>query len=130
MATIKQKRAVKKIVENRGNISKGMREAGYSKATAKNPKNLTESKSWEKLMGEYLPDEDLTKKHQELLNATRLEHMVFPINTKDKNCDCPYIMEDDQGDELLFRVKSGSEKMFNTPLALDSHFLEINNFGH
>jgi len=31
MATLKQKKAVEKIVENRGNISRAMLEAGYRK---------------------------------------------------------------------------------------------------
>ena len=50
MATIKQKTAFNKIVENRGNISKTMREVGYSKKTAKNPKNLTQSIGWQELL--------------------------------------------------------------------------------
>ena len=53
MATIKQKDAVGKLVENRGNISKAMRDAGYADKTAKNPKNLTESKGFEELCEEY-----------------------------------------------------------------------------
>ena len=56
MATIKQKKALDKIVENRGNISKSMREVGYSKKTAKNPKNLTESKGWQELLEEIKDD--------------------------------------------------------------------------
>lgn len=69
MATLKQKKAVEKIVENHGNVSKGMREAGYDKNTAKNPKNLTESKGWQELMEQYLPDKLLAKKHKELLTV-------------------------------------------------------------
>jgi hypothetical protein len=58
MATEKQKMAVDRIVENRGNISKSMREAGYDDTTAKNPKNLTESKGYKELCEEYgLTDE-------------------------------------------------------------------------
>lgn len=67
MATEKQKKAIKNVVENRGNISKAMRDAGYSKKSAKNPKNLTESKSWNQLMDKYLPDKLLAEKHKELL---------------------------------------------------------------
>lgn len=47
--TNKQKESLKNFVENRGNISRAMREAGYQEATAKNPKNLTESKGWQEL---------------------------------------------------------------------------------
>jgi hypothetical protein len=56
MATVKQRKAADKIVENRGNVSKSMREAGYSEKSAKNPKNLTESKGFQELLDELLPD--------------------------------------------------------------------------
>lgn len=52
MPTIRQRKAVDKIVENRGNISKAMIEAGYDETTAKNPKNLTESKGFKQLLEE------------------------------------------------------------------------------
>ncbi len=45
----KQKKAVNNIIENRGNVSKSMRDAGYTDATAKNPSNLTDSKGFEQL---------------------------------------------------------------------------------
>lgn len=50
MATVRQKLAVKKIIENHGNVSKSMREVGYSTETAKVPSNLTESKGFQELM--------------------------------------------------------------------------------
>ena len=68
MATLKQQRTLEKIVENRGNISKSMREAGYSRATAKNPKNLTQSKSWQELVEEYLPDRKIAEIHSRFLD--------------------------------------------------------------
>lgn len=52
MTTIKQQKALNKTVENGGNISKAMREVGYSKNTAKNPKKLTESKGFKELCSE------------------------------------------------------------------------------
>lgn len=114
MATIKQKAVAKRITENHGNISKTMREVGYSKNTAKKPSNLTDSKGWEELMEEYLPDKDLAEKHQELLGATRLEHMVFPKNVKDKiikellesvNCNVRKIQHGDQANHVWFWAK-------------------------
>lgn len=51
MATLKQKLAVEKLVENHGkSVSGAMRAAGYDPDTAKNPKNLTESKGFKELM--------------------------------------------------------------------------------
>ena len=56
MATLRQRRAVKKIVENHGNISKSMREVGYPETTAKNPKNLTESKGFKEAAFDYMKE--------------------------------------------------------------------------
>lgn len=71
MATIKQKQAFDKIVENHGNVSKTMIEVGYDPTTAKNPKNLTESKGWRELMEEVIPDSLLADKHRELLTVPK-----------------------------------------------------------
>lgn len=80
MSTIKQKKVFKLIVKNKGNISKSMREAGYADASAKNPKVVTQSKGWNELIKEYLPEEDLAKVHQEQLRAEKLQ----PIGGKTK----------------------------------------------
>jgi len=114
MATIKQKKACERVVENGGNVSKSMKEAGYSKNTAKNPKKLTDSDGWQELMDKYLPDNDLAIRHKELLNATRLEHMVFPKSVKDKeiksllesvNCNVRKIQHGDQANHAWFWAK-------------------------
>lgn len=52
MATNKQKSALKKMVENGGNVSQAMRDSGYSKETAKNPQKLTKSKGFQELCEE------------------------------------------------------------------------------
>jgi len=69
--TLRQKAAIKKVVENGGIVSKAMRDAKYSPKTAKNPKKLTQSKAWMQLMEQYIPDGSLLKKHKEALNATK-----------------------------------------------------------
>jgi hypothetical protein len=61
MATERQKLAVDKIIENRGNVSRAMLEVGYSPATARNPKNLTDSDGFKELMETYLPDDMLLR---------------------------------------------------------------------
>lgn len=62
MATIRQRKALDKIVENGGNVSRAMREVGYSKATAVTPSKLTESKGYLELCDELgLTDSFLTK---------------------------------------------------------------------
>lgn len=83
MATTRQKKAADKLVENGGNVSKAMKDAGYSEATAKTPQKLTNSKGWEELMEEYLPDDKLAEVHKSLLGAHQLDHMVFPLSQTD-----------------------------------------------
>lgn len=63
MATIKQKLAFNKIIENQGNVSKSMREVGYAFNTAKVPsKNLIETKGFQELCDEHgLTDDFLVK---------------------------------------------------------------------
>ncbi len=61
MATKRQKLAVAKMVENGGNASRAMIEAGYSPATAKTPSKLTDSAGYEELMDAYLPDDMLLR---------------------------------------------------------------------
>lgn len=111
--TIKQAGAIKELVEKGGKISigKAMRNAGYSSKTAKNPKKLTDSKAWDELMEEYLPDRELAKVHHGLLKSMRIEHMVFPTNIKDKeidellksvNCQVRKIMHGDQAIHCWF----------------------------
>ena len=61
MATNKQKKAVDIMLENGGNVSKAMREAGYSENTAKTPQKLTQSDGYKELMEAYLPDDMLLR---------------------------------------------------------------------
>lgn len=59
MVTIRQKKALNKIVENGGNVSKAMRDVGYSPATAENPSKLLDSKGFMQLMDEKGLTDDL-----------------------------------------------------------------------
>lgn len=87
MATIRQKKAFKKIMENNGNVSRGMMEVGYSPQSAKNPKNLINSKGWQELMDEYLPDSLIAKKHLELLNK---QEVITKNNVSTGEVDVKY----------------------------------------
>lgn len=70
--TVKQHLAMKKVVENGGNVSRAMIDVGYSPKTAENPQKLTQSKAWEEYLEEYLPDAKLMKVHEEGLEATKI----------------------------------------------------------
>ena len=72
MTTERQKQVFSKVIENHGNVSKSMRDVGYSANSAKNPKrNLTSSKGWQKLLQKYIPDSKLTKVLDEGMEASR-----------------------------------------------------------
>lgn len=57
------------MVENGGNASKALREAGYSESIATNPQKVTNSDSFQRLMDKYLPEKKLLKVAQEGLGA-------------------------------------------------------------
>jgi hypothetical protein len=62
VSTIKQKQALEKIIENRGNVSKAMLAVGYDETTAKNPSNLINSKGFKELCEQHgLTDDFLIK---------------------------------------------------------------------
>lgn len=85
MATLKQKKAIKKLVENGGkSVSQAMREAGYSEATAKTPSKLTKSDGWQELMDKYMPDKLIAKTHKELFKAGSLAKQTFNDSIPDK----------------------------------------------
>jgi len=83
MSTLRQKRVVARILENGGNVSKAMREVGYSPQTAKVPSKLTESKGFReeiepiiaKMMAERdaimdaLPDKRSKAKYRDLMDG-------------------------------------------------------------
>jgi hypothetical protein len=83
-ATDKQKRAIEIYVANRGKSkAQAMRDAGYADATARNPKNLTNSSTWDELMEKALPDKKLLQVHKQILNAQKLEHMAYPLGMEE-----------------------------------------------
>lgn len=66
---MKQKKALEIMVENGGNITKAMIEAGYSENTANTPQKLTESNGWKELVDKFIPDKKLAKVLDEGLGA-------------------------------------------------------------
>ena len=81
MATHKQKLAVKKILENSGNVSKAMREVGYSPGTAKNPKHLTTSKGYKEAISPFV--QQMMEERQRLLDSMSTEDLTS-VKYKDK----------------------------------------------
>lgn len=80
--SLKAKNVAKILAENHGMaMGEAMIRAGYSPITALKPSNLTQSKGWQELMDEYLPQENVAKVHGALLNSHNVDHMTFPLET-------------------------------------------------
>lgn len=57
-------------------------DAGYSQEVADNPSKITSSITWGELMEVHLSDDDLSKKHKELIGASTLQSMKFDIEVE------------------------------------------------
>jgi len=80
---IKHKKVLDKLAENGGNLANAIRETGlYSEEIALTPTKITNSLTWAEVVEEKLGDDLLMEKHQELLNSTRIDHLVFPLGPK------------------------------------------------
>lgn len=92
MATERQKRVAKMIVENQflnKPLSKKemLAKVSYSKGIQKQPSRIIESEGVQeevKSIAEQIPDSLLIEKHLELVKASTLEHMTFPLGPKDE----------------------------------------------
>ena len=85
----KRKRKVRqeKTIENleKGmSTSKAMREAGYSEAYAKNPSDFKSKKSYQELLDEVMPRDEVAAKHRELMNSVTVKQFEFPIEVSEK----------------------------------------------
>ena len=70
---IRIKKVFEQVVENGGaGIGKIMIKNGYSPNTAKTPQKITESKSWEMLLDQYIPESLVLKTHKKAFKANRV----------------------------------------------------------
>lgn len=77
--TIRQKAAIKHLVENKGSIAEAMRVGGYKKGSIKNPSILTKSQAFSKVLDKMgLTDSRLAILHTQLAEANQIEKIVFP----------------------------------------------------
>lgn len=67
LPTKRQKAVFEKVFKGGKSIHSAMKDV-YAESSAKNPKNITQSKGWQELMEKYLPDKKLAQVHQYLLN--------------------------------------------------------------
>jgi hypothetical protein len=76
-----------------------------------NSATLKKTKGWQYLLDHFLPDQLLTEKHRELLEATGIDHMVFPLGISDDeikefiagaNCKVKRIMHSETQTHIWF----------------------------
>lgn len=116
--TLLQRKALKATLENGGNVSKAMKDAGYSEAMAKNPQKLKESDGWKELMKSVgLDDKSLLKKSKEHLQAKQLRTMMVDPEVTDSEvievleaCGCSFLKSVIV--EVTYTTKKGEEKTF------------------
>lgn len=85
-----RQRKVLTILAQNGGImpmGKAMQQAGYSKTVSLTPSKVTNSRSWQELMEEQLPDSLLSATHNELLKSKSLDKMSFPNEHDDDDSD-------------------------------------------
>ncbi|MES2436607.1 MAG: hypothetical protein V4519_01220 [Patescibacteria group bacterium] len=78
MATLRQKLAFNKTIENQGNVSKAMKEAGYSRSHAHNPQSLVKSKGFQQMLQNYIPEQRILEKVSELFERGEIVSRTFP----------------------------------------------------
>lgn len=82
--TLRQKILAKEMLANPGSLSKAMRKAGYSEGYVRNSHELTATQTWQDLLEKYLPDERLTEKHEELMEASAVDDFFVDPKLEDK----------------------------------------------
>lgn len=121
--TLKQQKAAALIIENHGNISKSMRQAGYTAATAKNPKNLTQSPGFKELLASYGPDLKKAFKTTDDLMEANNENDYPNWNARAKGVELTFkahgVGDDAQvriGDNITVNIQTyGDTDNFRTP---------------
>lgn len=150
MATQRQKQAIQKVVENGGNVSRAMLEAGYSPTTAHTPSKLTRSKAFanfEEICARngLSPDlliqslvEDIKNKPQERVQELALGSKLIGLLDKEKTIQDFKMMVVPSEIALRHGIKSG--EIYKTILMneimiqrhgiktpFDNNFLEISD---
>lgn len=103
---IRQKLLAKKLVENHGNVSKSMREVGYSKGYSKNPQEMKRTKSWTELLEDDLPDALLTSMHRKLLKKKK--YVIVEDNEGNKTAIATNEIDESavsKGLDMAFKLK-------------------------
>lgn len=134
----KYEKIAKNFAENGGKMSEAIRDAGLSESMARNPQKITDSKTWNEVVEEFLPDSELTEKHKELLNSTRIDHMVFPLGPKKNsekeewlkasgNKEVKDVLSDEEITEMLAEVNCKVRRIVHGEQARHVYFWSSDN---
>ncbi len=108
-ATIKQKKAIKHLLEKGGSVGGAMRIAGYSEATIKNPQHLTKSLAYREIMDRTgMDDEYLANIHKNMLDSFETVEEIFRPVAIGKGKKTKYIELSDTQIEVVILAKYGS----------------------
>lgn len=77
----RHRKVFEEVQKNGAKIAPAMIAAGYSPMSANRPKAITETKSWKALMEEYLPEDKVALRHQELLDK-RERRAIYDLEGK------------------------------------------------
>jgi hypothetical protein len=97
MATVKQKKAAKRMVENGGVASTAMLDVGYSPATAKTPSKLTRSEGFKEVWEELIPRSLVIKTHKKVIE--KVDKDGQPHSDATKGIDMYYKVDGDYAAE-------------------------------
>lgn len=75
----------KKPSRDRKSMYKILKENGYSDSMASKPRQVLGSKTAIDFMKKYIPDEKIYRTHGELMEASQIQHYVFPKVRRGKN---------------------------------------------
>ena len=96
-------------------IGKVLKEAGYSKTIQRSPTKVTKTRGWLQLLEEKFPDDKLSDKMDEQLQARSIDHYAFPAFTTDK--EIKKTIEGDFGFKVMriIKVKHLKRAYFSIP---------------
>ncbi|MES2416275.1 MAG: hypothetical protein V4504_01080 [Patescibacteria group bacterium] len=93
--TLKQKKVLKLLGENGGNLRKAIKEAGYSQKYADNPQRLTTTQTWQEITDETFPDALLALVHRKLLEneytALKALDLAYKLKGRYKEAEKPVL---------------------------------------
>lgn len=98
------------------NLKKAIRTTGvFSESLADHPSVLTQTKSWQMIMQEYMPEEHLALRHSELLDKRDYRTVKNPDGTTEEVDNGPETNAVSKGLELAYRLRGSFQKEEQKP---------------